>query len=186
MNFERTESLAFESTEPQRTALSDGVRCVIKPLRPQDEASIGNGFAHLALETRRLRAFGAAAKVAPAHGELLVLADGVVHLAWGIAVRPEGGTQFERGIGVARVIRDPRDCTTAAFAIAVDEEFRRKGAGLALARAMAGRSREIGIRRWVGTLFLRNRAILSLLGRVGREVSCTTFDDGSAAIAYEL
>jgi acetyltransferase len=185
MIIQRIESLAFESTDPQRTTLPDGTRCVIRPLRVHDEASIGHGFAHLALETRRLRAFGAAAKVAPAHGELLPLADGVVHLAWGIALRNEGA-ESERGIGVGRVIRDPNDCTVAGFALAIDEDFRRRGAGLALARAMADRSREIGIRRWVGTLFLRNRAILALLGKVGREVSCATFDDGSAAIAYEL
>jgi GNAT superfamily N-acetyltransferase len=185
MSMQRIESLAFESTEPQRNTLADGTRCVIRPLRPHDEASIVHGFAHLALETRRLRAFGAAAKVAPAYGELLPLADGVVHLAWGIAVRDEDSGS-ERGIGVGRVIRDSSDCTVAGFAIAIEEDSRRKGAGLALARAMAARSREIGIRRWVGTLFLRNRAILALLQKVGREVSCATFDDGSAAIAYEL
>lgn len=176
-------TLTFDTWPPQRATLRDGTSVVIRPLQPHEEASIATGFAHLSLETRRLRSFGAAAKVSPAHGKLLVLADGDMHLAWGIAAVIDG---VQRGIGVARVIRAGSDATTAEFAIAVAEEWRGKGAALLLAEAMARRSRELGIRLWIGTLFLRNGAILSLLARVGREVSRATFDDGSAAIAYEL
>ncbi|MGZ3477742.1 MAG: GNAT family N-acetyltransferase, partial [Polyangiales bacterium] len=145
--------------------------------------SIGRGFAHLSLETRRHRLFTEAAKLAPGHGALLVLADGDRHLAWGIATLVDG---IEHGIGVARVIRDPSSPEAAEFAIAIVEDWQRHGAGLLLAQALAARSREIGIRRWVGVGYLENRGILALLSRVGREVSRASFGDGSAAIAYEL
>ncbi|MGZ5967721.1 MAG: GNAT family N-acetyltransferase [Polyangiales bacterium] len=155
----------------------------MRPLHPGDEESISDGFAHLSRETRRRRFFTAATRLPTGHTDLLVHADGDHHLAWGIAVEVDG---IERGIGVARLIRNPEDRTIAEFAITIADEWQHRGAGLALAQALAARSREIGIRRWLGVVLLENRAIIGLLHHIGREVSRESFGDGSAALVIEL
>jgi acetyltransferase len=156
---------------------------VVRPLHPGDEASIVEGFAHLSHETRRRRFFSATTRLPAGHTELLVHADGVHHLAWGIAAEIDGR---EVGIGVARVIRNAEHPDTGEFAITIADEWQHRGAGLALAKALAARSREVGIRRWIGVVLLENRAIIGLLHRMGREIARESFGDGSAALTIEL
>jgi RimJ/RimL family protein N-acetyltransferase len=173
-------SVADGTPTAREVCLPDGTPVVIRPLHHGDEASIDEGFAHLSADSRRLRFFQSIRALPAGHADTLAHADGKDHLAWGIAT-PSG-----TGIGIARVVRDRDDPRKGEFAITIADEWQRRGAGIALARALAEASKSVGIDRWLAVVLLENRGILRLLKYVGREISRTSNHDGSADIVLAL
>jgi len=72
----------------------------------------------------------------------------------------------ERQVGVARYAMDDVEAE-AEFAIVIDDEWQRRGVGAHLLSALIDLARRSGLRRFHGTTFSENRAMLGLARRLG-------------------
>jgi GNAT superfamily N-acetyltransferase len=144
------------------TTLRDGSRVEIRPLGPDDKAGLAAGFERLS-ELSRYRRF-----LSPVHHltarqlAYLTEIDHHDHEAL-VAVQPES----RDGVGVARYVRSDEHPEEAEFAVAVADDWQRRGLGTALVRELAARAREEGIERFTGLVLGENRPVLDLLEGLG-------------------
>lgn len=164
-------------------SLSDGTRVVARPLRPEDAAQIRDGFEHLSSESRHRRFLGVLKQLPPAHEWTITHLDQHDHLAWGVAIE-EGGREI--GVGIGHVVRDQGRPDHGEFAIVIADEWQKKGVGKVLTRALAIRSREVGIPFWTAVMFLDNRPVQRVLECVGEEIGRRTLSPGIGEIEYRL
>jgi GNAT superfamily N-acetyltransferase len=142
--------------------LRDGSTVEIRPLRADDKAGLAAGFARLSELSRYRRFLSPTTRLT--HGQLAYLTelDHHDHEAL-VAVDPAS----RHGLGVARYVRSRDDPREAEFAVAVADDWQRRGLGTALLRALAARAREEGIRRFTGLVGAENRSIRALLQTLG-------------------
>jgi GNAT superfamily N-acetyltransferase len=164
--------------------LPDGTPVIVRPLRPEDAAELREGFDHLSSETRRRRFLTGLARLPANHIYSITHADNVEHLVWGIAVIDAEG--HEHGVGVAHVVREREDRERAEFAVVIADEWQGRGAGRVLARALAARSYELGIRVWVAVMALDNFRVQRLLASVADEISRKSIGCGAGEVLYRL
>jgi acetyltransferase len=84
-------------------------------------------------------------------------------MAFVAAIERDGA---ERLIGVSRYIADP-DGEGCEFALAVADEWQKKGIGTALMRALLDRARSKGLRRMHGEVLAENYNMLALCHELG-------------------
>lgn len=176
-------------TPAREARLPDGTPVVVRPLRPEDEPLIRDGFDHLSAETRRRRFLGGIKRLPPAHEHAITNADGWDHLVWGIAVYepdPATGEFHEHGIGIAHVIREKEQPTHGEYAIVIADEWQKRGAGKVLTRALAERSLAVGMPFWLAVMYLDNRPVQHVLADVAEEVSRCVVDAGVGEVLYRL
>lgn len=174
----------MDPSAPREATLLDGTPVVVRPLRPEDEPQIHEGFEHLSSETKHRRFLAVMKRLPPLHEHAITHVDGWDHLAWGIGVHDAEG--HEIGIGVARVVRDPARPTHGEYAIVIADEWQRRGAGKVLTRALAARSLQVGITHWTAVTFLDNRAVQEVLADVGEEVARASPSPGIGELEYRL
>lgn len=174
----------MDPSAPREATLPDGTPVVVRPLRPEDQTQIHDGFEHLSNETKHRRFLAVMKRLPPLHEHAITHVDGRNHLAWGIGVRDRDG--HEIGIGVARLVRDPALPTHGEYAIVVVDEWQRRGVGKVLTRALAARSLQVGITHWTAVMFLDNRAVQEVLADVAEEVARRVPSPGVGEIEYRL
>jgi RimJ/RimL family protein N-acetyltransferase len=160
--------------------LRDGERIEIRPIRPEDRDALAEGIRRLSPESRYRRFFAPIAGLTDAQLTYLTEIDHHDHEAL-VAVEP--GT--ERGIGVARFVRSDDDPELAEFAVAVADDWHRRGVGSELLNRLADRAREEGIRRFSGSILEENRPMLQLADELG-DVSVRDRAAGAVEIEVEL
>ena len=148
--------------EDETVTLADGAELRISRLTPADAPVLADGFARLSAESRRLRFLTAKPTLTPAELRYLTEVDGHNHEALG-AVDPLS----ERGVAVARFVRDERDPTRAESAITVADDWQRRGVGKLLLERLADRARAEGITRFTALVSGDNRGMQALVRHLG-------------------
>ena len=142
--------------------LRDGSLVEIRPLRPDDKAGLAAGFARLSELSRYRRFMSPTARLTSGQLAYLTELDHHDHEAL-VAIDPAS----RYGLGVARYVRSRDEEREAEFAVAVADDWQRRGLGTALLRALAARAREEGITRFTGLIQAENRSIQALLQTLG-------------------
>jgi RimJ/RimL family protein N-acetyltransferase len=144
--------------DPAWVALKGGGHVLLRPVVPQDRDRIIDGFNRMSPESRRLRFHEPRRVLTQAELDFLTTIDQDWHVSWA-ACLPDG-----TGVGIARYVIDP-DERGAEIAVAVVDEFQRRGIGLALLRKLAAVAAARGLATFHATVLSENRAMLALIER---------------------
>jgi acetyltransferase len=134
----------------------------IRTLGPADREALAEAFSHLSEETRRHRFRGLASRLGDRDLDRLTQIDHHAHEALA-AIVPDTG----RIVGVARYIALRHEPTAAEVAIAVADEWQRRGIGRRLMSGLIGRARAAGITRLLAYVDGDNRLVLAWIARAG-------------------
>jgi len=147
-------------TVSNRAKLTDGTAITIRPISPDDREALAAGFERLSPESRYRRFFTAVTELSEQQLDYLTHVDHRDHEALVAITEPSG-----EGIGVARFVRI--DARAAEPAVAVLDDWQRRGAAGHLLDALARRAREEGIKRFVAPVLAENTAAIAALQRIG-------------------
>jgi GNAT superfamily N-acetyltransferase len=152
----------------------------IRPIRADDKEALKAGFERLS-ETSRYRRF-----LSP-HGALsdeelryFTEVDHHNHEAL-VAMNPHTG----EGVGVARYVRSQENPHVAELAVAVVDDWQRRGVGTRLATALADRAREEGITAFTGLVLADNMLMLNLAEELG-QVHTGPREQGTVELTIDL
>jgi GNAT superfamily N-acetyltransferase len=135
--------------------LDDGSMAELRPVRTFDRELLQEGLARMSRESREAR-FGAEIDhLTSAELDYLTDVDLVDHVAWGATI---GGIPA----GASRYIR-PQGHRRAEVAVAVVDEFQRRGLGRALFRALVASARVNGVEALSFSIQPDNRLVLRIL-----------------------
>lgn len=129
---------------------------------PDDRAGLAAGFERLSELSRYRRFLSPTARLTNRQLEYLTDVDHHDHEAL-VAIE----TASRHGVGVARYVRDPEHPREAEFAVAVADDWQRRGLGTALLRRLAARALEEGITRFTGLVLGDNEPMRQLLETLG-------------------
>jgi GNAT superfamily N-acetyltransferase len=142
--------------------LRDCARATLRPLAPEDTALVAATFERLSEESRYRRFFTAKNELTSAELACLVDVDHKDHEAI-IAIDPSSG----EALGIARYIRWKDDAEVAEVAVAVADDWHRRGLGRALLDRLTYRARREGVRRFSALVQDDNAKALGLLEGAG-------------------
>lgn len=165
--------------EPCPFVLQDGSRVVIRQINREDAPLLAEGFARFSAESRRLRFLSDKVRLTEAELRYFTQIDHHDHEALGAVDETDG-----RALGIARYIRDTEDPEVAEIAVAVVDDWQRRGLGTELVTRLIARAREEGIRRFIALVATDNELMVSLLHDLGGELRATP--NGAGAVEYEL
>jgi GNAT superfamily N-acetyltransferase len=134
----------------------------IRALAPADREGLAQAFSRLSEQTRRRRFHGLARRLGESDLDRLTQIDHHAHEALA-AIVPDTG----RIVGVARYIALRHEPTAAEVAIAVVDEWQRRGIGRRLMSGLIGRARAAGVRRLLAYVDGDNRLVLAWIARAG-------------------
>jgi GNAT superfamily N-acetyltransferase len=173
--------MPLASDQRELGRLRDGAEVVIARLTPSDAPLVADAFARLSEESRRLRFLGPKPSLSTSELRYLTEVDGHRHEAL-CALDPSS----ERGIAIARFVRDQQHPERAEVAITVADDWQRRGLGKLMLERLADRAREEGVRSFTALVSLENRNMQGLLGRIDAPVKVTRMTDGVAEYEIEL
>jgi acetyltransferase len=127
----------------------------IRPLGKGDTATIEALFEQLGERSRRYRFGVAKPKLTPGDLELLARINAHRHTLVAYANRTP--------VGIAHLVHDDDDPTSAEVALAVADNWHRLGIGTALARVLTVDAQAAGISRVHATIHVDNQASLALM-----------------------
>src|ERR1700737_2095885 len=143
--------------------LRDGSRLEIRPMGPADKAGLAAGFERLAELSRYRRFLSPTPHLGARQLAYLTEVDHHDHEAL-VAVEPAS----RDGLGVARFVRSSEAPEEAECAVAVADDWHRRGLGTLLLRHLAARAREEGIERFTGLVLRDNEPMRHLLDTLGQ------------------
>lgn len=147
--------------------LRDGTRLHVRPIVPDDEPLLHEAVAAMSERTVYFRFFSPIKRMSDALAHRLAVVDYRDRFAIVAATRrPHSPSQKERIVGVARYDR-ARDTDVAEVAVAVIDEFQRRGLGSVLLAELARVARSQGIRTFQLIVLPENRQMLGLLRNMG-------------------
>ena len=151
--------------------LADGAAITIRPIRPED-AVIEQAFVrNLSDESRYFRFMDSLRELSPRMLSHFTQVDYDRHMAL-IAVTRDGGKETEIAAARYVVTDDGKSCE---FAIAVADQWQRKGVGALLMRALMDSARSRGLATMFGEVLASNHKMLQLMQRLG---FTSAFDHG--------
>ena len=153
--------------------LTDGSELTIRSIRPDDAPLLQDFVRRLSARSRRFRFFVALAELSATQLQRFVNVDP----AWGVALV----ALSERGgrtdiVAEARYALEQED-SGAEFAIAVADDFQRRGLGTRLVRRLRALAWRKGVRRLFGEIKSDNGAMLALAARLGFRVRASIHDE---------
>jgi GNAT superfamily N-acetyltransferase len=140
--------------------LGEGRRVRVRPLAPHDRDALEEGFQRLGPQSRYLRFFSPISALTATQLTYLTDIDHHDHEAL-VAV----DERTRDGVGVARYVRV--GAGVAEPAVAVTDDWQRRGVGSLLLDALADRARAEGIGVFLARVLAENTAVLALLERLG-------------------
>src|SRR2546430_2201792 len=155
-----------EVTEPYQRllALKDGGRVHVRPIRPDDEDRLHEAFTRMSERSVYFRFFSPLKRLPEELARRLSHVDYQDRFALcAVTHRPDGR---EHILGVARYDR-VLGTDVAEVAVAVVDEFQRRGVDRGLLSLLADVAREHGIRRFVLIVLPENQSMLTLLRGTG-------------------
>lgn len=144
--------------------LGDGTNVHLRPIVPEDEALLHEAVAAMSERTVYLRFFSPIKRMSDVMAHRLAVVDYADRFA--IVATTHRSTGKERIAGVARYDR-ARDTDVAEVAVAVIDEFQRRGLGGILLSELARIARAHGIRSFSLVVLPDNREMLGLLRKLG-------------------
>jgi acetyltransferase len=139
--------------------LQDGLRVVIREIRPSDRELLEHSRGRFSDESMRRRFLAPKPRLTGTELRYLTEVDGHDHYAI-VAVPADDLTAI---VGVGRFIRVPEDAETAEAAIIVADEYQGRGLGKRMAQQLADAGRERGIRRFTASMLTDNKPALALM-----------------------
>lgn len=155
-------ALPSPAPPPLRYAVVGGTPVGYRPLLPQDQAALHEGFGRLSPRSRYQRFFRSVRDLTPDELAWLTEVDQVNHLA--IGAQDLSG-EAPVGIAVARCVRLAGRPDAAEPALTVVDSHQRRGIGTWLMRVLADAARRRGIRSFEGYVFADNEPMIAILRR---------------------
>jgi GNAT superfamily N-acetyltransferase len=161
--------------------LRDGSRVEIRPLTPSDTRGLAAGFERLSELSRYRRFLSPTAHLSDKQLRYLTDIDHHDHEAL-VAIDPAS----HDGLGVARYVRSRVDREEAEFAVAVADDWQRRGLGTALLRHLAARARAEGIVRFTGLVSADNEPVHHMLVALGSVVEQRQAGGGAIEVSLQI
>jgi acetyltransferase len=143
--------------------LIDGCEVVVRTIRPDDAPLLQDFVRRLSSRSRHFRFFVALAELSAAQLERFVNVDPAGGLALVALSERQAGTAI---VAEARYALESRG-GNAEFAIAVADEFQRRGLGTQLVKRLMSAAWRRGVLRLFGEIKSDNCAMLALASRLG-------------------
>ena len=144
--------------------LREGTKVHLRPITPEDEPLLHEAVSAMSERTVYFRFFSPIKRMSDALAHRLAVVDYNDRFAL-VATTHRPGSK-ERIVGVARYDR-ARDTDMAEVAVAVIDEFQRRGLGSVLLAELAQVARQHGIKTFQLIVLPENREMLALLRKMG-------------------
>jgi RimJ/RimL family protein N-acetyltransferase len=176
------QSVSGTGFQEQQVEVKDGLRLRVRPILPEDEPLLQEAFSRMSERTVYFRFFSPLKRLPHEMAMRLARVDYQDRFALvATSDRPQEGEQI---VGVARYDRAP-GTDTAEVAVAVVDEYQRRGVGATLLGLLAQVAREHGIRRFSLIVLPENQTMLSLLRRLGW-IHQARFQHGMYEIEFDV
>lgn len=156
--------MASPHFEARALELTDGTKVDVRPIAPEDEPLLHEAVAAMSERSVYFRFFSPLKRLPDALAHRLAVVDFKDRFA--LVATSHKPTGKERIFGVARYDRVP-NMDVAEVAVAVVDEFQRRGLGGALLAILARAAREHGIKNFTLIVLPENRQMLGLLRKMG-------------------
>ncbi len=156
--------MAEPGFEPRILELTDGTKVHVRPIVPEDEPLLIEAVAAMSERTVYFRFFSPLKRLPDALAHRLAVVDYNDRFAIVATTHKPGGK--ERIVGVARYDR-AAGSDVAETAVAVIDEFQRRGLGSALLAILGKVGREHGIKMFTLIVLPENQQMLGLLRKMG-------------------
>lgn len=150
--------------EPRVVELSDGTSVHVRQIAPEDEPLLHEAVAAMSERTVYFRFFSPLKRLPDALAHRLAVVD--YNDRFALVATTHRPSRTDRIVGVARYDRVPK-ADTAEVAVAVIDEFQRRGLGGALLAILTRVAREHGITTFALIVLPENRQMLGLLKKLG-------------------
>lgn len=150
--------------QPHGIALRDGTKVRLRPIAPEDEPLLHEAVAAMSERSVYFRFFSPLKRMSDALAHRLAVVDYSDRFAVVATVPRDSGK--ERIVGVARYDR-ARETEVAEVAVAVIDEFQRRGLGRVLLTELARVALRHGIKTFTLIVLPENREMLGLLRTMG-------------------
>ena len=167
----------------ETVTLRDGTEVLLRPIRPEDEASHIEFIASLSPEDSHFRFFHYVRSMPRTQLARLTQVDYDREMAF-VATRPSprGGTET---IGVVRTVADPAN-ESAELSIVVRSDLKRRGLGAHLLRKAIAYCRSRGTKQLSGDVLAGNSSMLELARRFAGFSLSDPDQEGIVRISYPL
>lgn len=162
----------MDAGDRQFVGLADGSRVTIRAIGADDGPMLQSFVRRLSVRSRHFRFFSAIIELSAAQLDRLVNLD---HRAGLVLVAINEQSADAPIIAEARCVLDHQG-NSAEFAIAVADEFQRRGLGMRLMKKLVAYALDNGIRRLFGEILVDNRAMLALAERLGFRIRANALD----------
>ena len=173
-----------DATQPRpeelRRGLAGGGEVLIRPIRPDDKRGLQQAIERMSPQSRYRRFFSPVPRVTGAQLRYLTEVDHHTHEAL-LAIDPVS----EDGVGVARFVRSQEDPAVAEVAVAVSDDWQRRGVATLLLYELTTRAREEGIRRFTASVLAENQAALDMMRKLG-EARVRHAEQGTVELVMDL
>ncbi len=156
--------MAEPGFEPRILELTDGTKVHVRPIVPEDEPLLIEAVAAMSERTVYFRFFSPLKRLPDALAHRLAVVDYNDRFAIVATTHKPGGK--ERIVGVARYDR-AAGSDVAETAVAVIDEYQRRGLGSALLAILGKVAREHGIKMFTLIVLPENQQMLGLLRKMG-------------------
>jgi RimJ/RimL family protein N-acetyltransferase len=156
--------VAATGFEPRTIELTDGTKVLVRPIVPEDEPLLHEAVAAMSERTVYFRFFTPMKRMSDAMAHRLAVVDYNDRFALVATTGKPAGK--DRIVGVARYDRVPHT-DVAEIAVAVIDEFQRRGLGSALMSILGKVAREHAIKTFTLIVLPENQQMLGLLRRMG-------------------
>ena len=150
--------------EPRTIEVRDGTKLHLRPIVAEDEALLHEAVAAMSERTVYFRFFSPIKRMSDALAHRLAVVD--YNDRFAIVATSHRPTGKERIVGVARYDR-ARGTDVAEVAVAVIDEYQRRGLGSVLLAELARVARAHGIKTFSLIVLPENREMLGLLRKMG-------------------
>jgi GNAT superfamily N-acetyltransferase len=156
----------FDDGYVERAALRDGTPVVLRLVTAEDREILRRGFERLSPQSRYARFFELKQRLSDDELRYLTDVDQETHVAIGAIYEAGDGDGNPVGVGIARFVRLARPAgepVTAEPAIAVADDFHRRGLGHLLLARLSAAAVERGIERFRCEVACSNAAMKQLI-----------------------
>jgi len=168
----------METSDGPILRLTDGSEVVVRPIRPDDATLLQEFVRRLSARSRRFRFFVALAELSAVQLQRFVNVDPACGVALVALTRRQERTVI---VAEARYALE-QAADHAEFAIAVSDEFQRRGLGTQLVKRLLATGWRKGVRRLFGEIKSDNRAMLAFAMQLGFRLR-GSLEDQSVVIA---
>jgi acetyltransferase len=151
--------------ETRTLELREGTKVQVRPIVPEDEPLLHEAVASMSERSVYFRFFSPMKRLPDALAHRLAVVDYKDRFAL-VATEPRPAIGVERIVGVARYDR-VANTDVAETAVAVVDEFQRRGLGSALLAILAKVARDHGIKTFTLIVLPENQQMLGLLRKMG-------------------